>query len=342
MSLQLRHDAIRFWALPALSALATILVAATVGPSDNWARLRAMPQHERQRLVENLKKFDLVYSPDQQRALRELDRRINELEPARQAQYLSALRRYRNWLESLPDTKQDALKQKTPGERMEMITRLVRDHPVAHAKTARFLQFIDVGDYSPFELAAIYQVWQTMSASERQQVAKLQPGPRRKAFLQKGEARQVAAALKRQAFDEVKWIGELEDYAERGKAGFLLQELKNKEDARPGEILRRQAINLHFLERARPSPVDPARLADFLGAFPPWLQTCFDHHSPDEARRRLTVVYRLVFPPGHEFKESPKRASPAASGGAAKVPGAAPEARKPTAKPSTATGPSPF
>ena len=167
---------------------------------------------------------------------------------------------------------------------MEFITKLVKDHPVSHAATARFLQFVDVGDYSPFELAAIYQVWHSMTASERQQVEKLPAGPRRKAFLQKGEARRVATSLKRQGFDEVKWVTELEAFAENRKIGFLLQELKSKEDARPGEILRRQAINLHFLEKERPSEVDPDRLADFLASFPPWLQTCFDHHSPDEAR----------------------------------------------------------
>jgi hypothetical protein len=336
----MRRDAIHFWALPAISALATILVAATVDPSDNWARLRAMPRQERQRLVENLQKFDLVYSSDQQRALRELDRRINELEPARQAQYLAALRRYHDWLGSLPDSVRDSLKEKAPGERMELITKLVKDHPVSHVATARFLKIVDVGDYSPFELAAIYQVWHSMSARERQEVEKMAPGPRRKAFLQKGEAGHVATALKRLAFDEVKWLSELEEFAEKRKTGFLLQELKSKADARPVEILRRQAINFHFLEKAHPTAVDPARLADFLASFPPWLQTCFDHHSPDEARRRLTIVYRLVFPPPHEIEEGSSRATPPAD--APKVPGASPGAKKPGAKPSSAKGGSPF
>ena len=70
------------------------------------------------------------------------------------------------------------LKEKAPGERMELITKLVKDHPVTHAATARFLQFVDVGDYSPFELAAIYQIWHSMSPAERQQVEKM---PRRAA-----------------------------------------------------------------------------------------------------------------------------------------------------------------
>ena len=71
--------------------------------------------------------------------------------------------------------------------------------------------------------------------------------------------------MKRQAFDEVKWVTELEAFAENRKIGFLLQELKTKEDARPGEILRRQAINFHFLEKARPSAVDPDSARGFSG-----------------------------------------------------------------------------
>ena len=126
----MRRDALQFWILPGISALATLLVAAAVDSGDNWARLRAMPKQQRQRLVDNLQKFDLVYSVDQQQALRDLDRRINELDPARQAQYLAVLRRYHNWLDSLPDTLQDAVKEKAPGERMEFITKLVKDHPV--------------------------------------------------------------------------------------------------------------------------------------------------------------------------------------------------------------------
>jgi hypothetical protein len=306
-SLHMRRDAIRFWVLPAISGLATLLVAATVDPSENWARLRALPRLERQRLVENLQKFDLVYTPDQKRSLRDLDRRINELDPAQRTQYLSALRRYHNWLDTLPDTVQESLRAKVPGERMELIKKLVKDHPVPRAATARFLQFVDVGDFTPFDLAVIYQIWQSMSPAARQQVEKLPPGPRRKSFFQKGEAKQVAALLKAQGFDEAKWISTLEAFTQSRPIAALLQELKTTEDGRPSEILRRQAINFHFLEKARPTTVDPARLDEFLAGFPPWLQSCFDHHSPDEAKRRLTIVYRLVFPPGNEINQAPKR-----------------------------------
>jgi hypothetical protein len=338
----MRRNTIRFWALPAISALATMLVAATVDPSGgNWDRLRALPPEARQRLVENLQKFDLLYSSEQQRSLRDLDRRINELDPTQQVQYLATAHRYHNWLSSLPETKQDELKAKSPGERMDLIKQLVKVHPVPRASTARFLQFVDVGDYSPFELAVIYQIWQTMSAAERQRVEKMLPVPRRKRFLGKEEAKKIAAEFDRHAFNEAESARELEAFAATHKGAFFLQELKNSEDGRPQEVLRRQAINLHFLnEKHRPKPVDPDRLDDFLASFPPWLRSCFDHHSPDEARRRLTVVYRLVFPPGHEIKQGSRPANPPA--GARISPAPSRGTPSPGGKPSSAAGTSPF
>ena len=334
-----RHS-IGFWGLPAISALATMLVAATVDPSGNWERLGALPPEARQRLVENLQKFDVLYSAEQQRSLRDLDNRINELDQAQQAQYLATAHRYHNWLESLPETKQDELNAKPPDERMDLIKKLVKVYPVPRASTARFLQFVDVGEYSPFELAAIYQTWRSMSDAERQQVERMQPGPRRKRVQGKEGAKGISAGFAEQKFDEANAVRELETFAKNQTIGFFLQELKTGEDGRPHEIVRRQAINFHFLhEKNRPKPVDPDQLDEFLASFPPWLRSRFDHHSPDEARRRLTVVYRLVFPPGQEIQQDPRPARPPAAGRTSPAPSSG--SPSPAGKP-PATGTSPF
>ena len=70
---------------------------------------------------------------------------------------------------------QDSLKEKTPGERMELIKKLAKDHPVPRTAPRRFLQVVDVGDFTPFELAAIYKIWQSMSPAARQQVERMKP-----------------------------------------------------------------------------------------------------------------------------------------------------------------------
>ena len=105
------------------------------------------------------------------------------------------------------------------------------------------------------------------------------------------------------------------------------------------EILRRQAINYYFLNHP-PKSVTPERLSEFLAAFPPWLQSTFDPHSPEEAQRRLTVVYRLVFPPPQEIKPTQRPSAP--------PPAARPDTKQPArparpgGNPSSRTGTAPL
>src|SRR5262249_6877793 len=59
--------------------------------------------------------------------------------------------------------------------------------------------------------------------------------------------------------------------------------------------LRREAIQLYFQDHP-PRPVDPTNLIRFRAAMPPWIQAAFDSFPPDEVRRRLSLIYRLVYP----------------------------------------------
>ena len=87
-------------------------------------------------------------------------------------------------------------------------------------------------------------------------------------------------------------------------------ETKQKPAHGPPPLMRRLAINLYYLEQPPPKPVDPQRLAQFFAAMPPWVRTHFDAYPADEARRRLTLVYRLLYPKD-EFKPTPAgRGSP--------------------------------
>jgi len=318
--------------LPLISAVATILIAATIDPEKNWARLRALPPNERQRLDENLRRFDLLYSPDQQQHLRDLDRRVNESEPTRQVEYRAALRRYHNWLNLLPETKQEELKQTPPAERMVLVKKLLRDHSAPKGVSAQFLRFIDVGEDTPFELAAIYKIWDTLNPDERRQVEQVPRGPRRREALFKlGDKRDLPREIKPDGFDEERWAGELEAFARKNRPALLLEELKKKQEARRQEILRRQMINYHYLEKDhQPKPTTPERLAEFLALFPLWLQGSFDHYPPEEAKRRLTIVYRLVFPAPSEIKSTQRASGAPPAAAPATKPGLSRGAQKPT------------
>jgi len=338
MSLDIKHRLLHVLGLPAISALATILIAAASDPDRNWVRLRAFPGEQRKKLVETLKKFDLLYTREQQQALRDLDQRINELEPAMQLEYFAVLRRYHNWLNRLPDKKQDELRDKPPGERLSLVRKLVVEYPVPKLTTVRFLQITDLGDYSPFELAALFKIWQDLTQEQRRPIERLAALPKRhEALFKLGTDQDIPREIKPSEFDDKHWVSQFETFAHAKRPALLFNELKKKQESLRSEILRRQAINYYFLEnRPLPHAVAPERLADFLAAFPPWLQSAFDPYPPDEARRRLTIVYRLVFPFPAEMKASPRPPSPPAGANSARG------APNPAGKGQSASGISPF
>jgi len=336
MSLDIKHHLIRVFGLPAISALATILIAAAFDPDRNWVRLRALPGEQRLKLVETLKKFDLIYTREQQQALRDLDRRLNELEPAEQTKYFAVLRRYHNWLNRLPEKKQDELKEKPPAERLSLVKKLVAEHPVPKMKTARFLQITDLGDYSPFELAAFFKIWQVLTPAQRREIELVPAIPKRHdALFKSGAAQKIPGEIRPTDFDEKHWVGQVEIFARDKRPILQLNDLKKKQESLRAEILRRQAINYYFIQK-RPQAVTPERLVQFVAAFPSWLQSAFDPYPPDEARRRLTIVYRLVFPFPAEIKASP-RPSTAPAG-----PNPPRGATSPSGKGQAAPGTSPF
>jgi hypothetical protein len=303
MSVESQRKVIRVWGLASISALAMILVAAGVDLEENWTRLRGLPRAQRLKLIENLRRFDLVLRPEQQKALRDLDRRIAELPPAQRVQYLSALHRYSNWLDHLPENRRDDLLDKPPDERFPEVGKLlVGNHPVPKAETGRFLRIADLGMFSPFELAAVFNIWRVLTPNQRQEVEKLPAGPQAlEAIFTLGKAKAMEREIKPVEFDEEQWLTAMETHLREKRPALLLDDLKKKADPRRPQILRRQAINFYFLDKKQEA-VNPDRLAAFVAAFPAFIQTSFEQFPPDEARRRLTIVYRLVFPPGQEMK----------------------------------------
>jgi len=338
MSLDIKHHLLRVLGLPAVSALATILVAAAFDPDRNWARLRELPGEQRLKLVDTLKKFDLLYTRERQQALRDLDRRINELDPAKRAEYFAVLRRYHNWLNRLPEKKQDELMDKPVDERLSLVKKLLAEYPVPRATTVRFLQITDLGDYSPFELAALFKIWQVLPPERRRPIEKLAALPKRhEALFAWGAEHDSPREIKPADFDDKHWLSKFETFAQKKRPALLFNELKKKQEGIRAEIVRREAINYYFLEnRPLPNAVAPERLVDFVAAFPPWLQSAFDSYPPDEARRRLTIVYRLVFPSPLEMKASPRPSTPPAGTNAPRG------AQSPAGKRQAAPGISPF
>jgi hypothetical protein len=344
MIVPINYPLLRKWCLPVISALALILAAATFDFDRNSARLHGLPLERRARLVENLKKFDLLYSRRQQDSLRELDRRINALPSESRTHYLAVLARYHNWLNQLPENRQEELSALPSTERMAAVKKLAADYPLSNPTTARFLRMVDVGEYSPFELASLFKIWQGLSPEKRREIERLPAVPRRhEAMHIAAEGKEIPREIKPDEYDDDAAARRFEDFARPNRPALLLNELRKKKDAVHTEIqrdvLRRQAINYYFLNHP-PKSVTPERLSQFLAAFPAWLQSSFDPHSPEEAQRRLTVVYRLAFPSPREIEPAQRPSAPPSSARPVPQPPAAPA--RPRANPSSRPGTAPL
>jgi len=287
-----------------VSTLGFLLVAAAIDRQASLARLGSMPDSWREELFDKLRRFDLVLTPEQRASVLQIDSYIQSLEPERRLEALAAARRFHAWLGTLPENVRDDILARPPGERMSEIRKLLAKHPIPHTETPRLLQLIEIGEYSPFELASIYRIWQALTDAERKQIERLPPGPRRaEELFHRGQKKGIERETIPADFDERHWVAYVEA-ALKKRPIFLLEELKKKgETARREQILRRQAVNAYLI--AHPTPqVTPERLEQFAASFPEWIQASFDPFPPDEARRWLSVAYRLVFPPGSEIKRA--------------------------------------
>ncbi len=322
-----------------LVALATLSIAAGVDFEASWARLRALPAGQRKKLVDNLNRFDAVLTNEQQQSLRDLDRRIHKLDPAQRSEYLATLRRYHNWLSRLPGDRRDEIMRAPVSERMAAIGKVANlpRYKVPSDRTPAFLQLAEIGEYSPLELAAIFNIWQALTPAQRKEVERpVNNAVRLQVLFRLGEAKKLPREILPEGFDAEHALGEFEPYLKKKGHSMLLDELKKRNEVRSAEIIRRQTINFFFLaaeQKAAIKRVSPDRLDQFVASFPWWLQSAFGSYPPDEARRRLTIIYRLVFPHPKEIKVTDRASPPAQRSGPAPT-----GTKKPVGPPGGAAG----
>ena len=149
-------------------------------PMTRRARLQNMSPQQRTELAEALKQFDLQLTPDQQKSIREIDQQISKLSAEDKVHYLAALRRYHNWLDSLPETVRDNLQAKPPGERMAQIKTMISRYPLPRESSPYWMQFAEVAGSSPFELATTFKIWQELTPQQRREIEGLPAGAQRR------------------------------------------------------------------------------------------------------------------------------------------------------------------
>jgi len=276
-----------------LVLVATLLIGADPTVDPNFERLKSLPPGERQRLWENLQRFDKL-SPADQGMVRELDRKIAQIEnPTEKADYLSVLRRYHLWFESLPEAKRQEILNASSDERMNLVSKFMADQKtlVDGSSPRMLLKLLDLGSFTPIEVAMIYKVWRTMPPEIKARLEKAEP----KAFRNQIAKKEARAELDPSRFlpsgyKETEWL----DKIEKGQRFFRVDQIVKREVVRE-EMKRHHALNLYFLRHPAKAVAD-ANLVLFLSQLPETVRSTFDVFSPEEARRRLSISYRMVFP----------------------------------------------
>jgi hypothetical protein len=329
-----------------VSATAVILVAAATGYEANWERLRGMPPDQRDRLQAALRRFDLELTPEQQSAARELDRRLSDKGADQRAQYLEVLRRYHDWLDSLPENRQAEVTAKPTDERLALIRKLAGEWRVPTGDTPPLLSVIEPGGLSAFELASAYKIWQEVTPKQKATLDTINQEPfRRERLFAMGLRLKppISRETKPEDYDEEKWVGLVLEQV-RKERPILSGEVRAEESATDPLstvrrlALKRRASNLYTRQARGVRAVATDRLARFASSLPGWIQGALDPLPPDEAMRRLTFAYRLIFA-DKEIGAAPPSGGPAAT---APVPKPPPSARPKSGSGQPSQGTEPF
>ncbi|WP_165072046.1 hypothetical protein [Paludisphaera rhizosphaerae] len=342
------RDSIPFrLAAMALGFVVVVLVGASNLELDRSWFLRKSPA-ERDRLRESLRRFDMMLNNDEQRAVRSIDERLNNLPEDERDDYLIVLRRYHNWLKSLPERDRDALLAMPADVRLKRIQELTAKYPPPGGGSNASLDFIQIGGTGAFEVAALCKVWLSLNATERARIDGMTAGVRKDELIKKRKELKIPRELKPADFDEDHWIAETEtrfrelrglnvgpkDWLSKIESKLEQAEANTPENTtRPRPYLHRFAVNLYVQEHKLQHPVDPTRLAQFFDAVPPWIRSTFVPFSGDDVRRRLSILYRILYPYPEEFRalgppqpvQPPKPSTPATQSKAAPTPPPAPK-----------------
>ena len=81
---------------------------------------------------------------------------------------------------------------------------------------------------------------------------------------------------------------------ESGKYPYL----KKAEETKKQPLLKHRFVDNVYFAKHPPAKVKPEKLLEFDRVLPDWIRGDLDTRTPEEARRRLTVLYRLVYASG--------------------------------------------
>ena len=287
-------------AIPTLALLGAFTLPGPAPISDasaDWERLRSMPQELRNHLADQLKAFDTLDRAEQE-AVRTLDRRLASEPEENRASYYAVLRRFHFWVQSLSEAQRNELNTTPPDGRMALVSKLLADQKGKHVPETSTYHYADFGGVSPFDQAQRIMAWKKLTPAQKAEVSKLPEPNSLKQMTQ--YVREMKIQITRPSPSENDAV--YKRALATGRFPFLkkVEETKKKDEEakkKANNIKHRFVDNYHFVEHP-PAKVSPDKLLEFDRSLPVWIRNGFDTLPPEETRRRLTILYRLVYPSG--------------------------------------------
>jgi hypothetical protein len=286
-----------FWVV--LSALAFSSLALGAG-DDDWERLRQIPREQRVHLDKKLREFDAL-DRGEQASIRALDETLAALPEGDRANHYAVMRRYHLWLQTLTEAQRNELNAVPLSKRMRVVEKLRAGQRATKPSTPMLFRIGDFGGASPYDLATRIKVWLRLSAAEKAEVSKLPEDGRRRRMNELARSLKVAPVTEPALSDE-----QAKTMLDRAlkKAPLLDALLKRGDDEKKKAARQRRVLESYYLLEHPPERVKTENLLRFDAALPPWIRATFDTLSADEARRSLSILYRLVFPAPKEMEPS--------------------------------------
>ncbi|MDB5350241.1 MAG: hypothetical protein JWN86_1488 [Planctomycetota bacterium] len=297
-------------------------------PDENLARLRTMTLDERQKLVKNLAEFDAL-DRDRRDVIRALNRNLADAEPETRTRFLAVLRRYHVFYQNLPAEKRKALDETTdPAKKLDLIVKYRAEPKRSREELRRFADGLQISALSPSRLRELsrqlfvyFNLDPVKDSKERNELARAgDPEKRRVLVRNLIQAKNLRLLVQHEDAEFRQADAKVKKHLDRVENEFLKAEIEKAKRAKrdPSKLVekvqeeaanRRKAIVnkldeiqvFHDLDATR---VDSANLDRFEVALPGWARESLDALPPEAAKRRLKVLYRLVFPPGEEMPVS--------------------------------------
>jgi hypothetical protein len=321
---QRRHYARWCWVVLAWTACSARSWAAAADepePPDAMERLRSMPTERRTQLAKNLAAFDGL-NANQKSAIRSIDAKLQELDPEKRERYLSLLRRYHLWLRTLTKTQKKQIDDApTPEDRIRVVEKLrkeQRENQLLDPDRHNWMQISTLNDLPLFWTAFHLKIWFLLDESDRANLTKIQDHDAQIAQLRTyGQKVKIGLAFKHMK-DEIEAETEAiekereKQPQQKGSLGKAAAKARRNFVVPKSNPIGRQVI-MKYLHDHKPTPVAAQQLSWFVDESPSWLRESLASLPPDDARRRLIVLYRVVFPAGSEIpkpKPKPKAAAP--------------------------------